>query len=184
MSLETSLIAEVKQKWAEQPMLRPKIGSVKLNISIGMAGRPLERAKSIVVDLTQQEPKQTLAKSTWRNWGIRKDQPVGLTVTIRGARAYELLMRLLHAKDYKIKARSVDRTGNFAFGIDEHIDIPGMDYDPNLGIIGMDVIVQMERNGYRVKKRSYKRNKIGSHHTLSTIETQVFLQDQYGIELI
>lgn len=184
MSLETTTLEEVKSKWVEQPMLRPKIGAVKLNVSIGMAGAPLERAKTIIESLTDQTPKNTLAKSTWRNWGIRKFQPVGVTVTVRGARAYELLMRLLHAKEYKVKSKSIDKTGNFSFGINEHIDIPGMDYDPNLGIIGMDVIVQMERHGYRVKKRGIKRRKIPKSHLITPLETKVFLQDQYGVELI
>ncbi|MHA2251946.1 MAG: 50S ribosomal protein L5 [Candidatus Kariarchaeaceae archaeon] len=183
MSKTTLPTAEYKETWAAQPMLRPKIGSVKLNVSIGSAGTPLDRAKTIVRQLTGQEPVETKAKQTWRNWGIRKFQPVGVKVTIRGEKAYELLMRLFHAKDYKLKQRSIDKSGNFAFGISEHIDIPGMDYDPNLGIIGMDVLIQMERAGYRVKKRSYNKKRIGKHHYISPIETAIFLVDQYGIEV-
>lgn len=184
MTIDNIPIEEFKQKWVEQPMLRPKIGSIKINVSLGIAGDPLERAKTIIKDLTNQVPSNTIAKQTWRSWGIRKGQPVGVTVTVRGKPAYELLMRLFHAKEYKLNHRSIDKTGNFAFGINEHIDIPGMNYDPNLGIIGMDVIVQMERVGYRVKKRSYKRKKIGKSHFLSPVETQVFLSDQYNIDLL
>ncbi|MHA1983215.1 MAG: 50S ribosomal protein L5 [Candidatus Hodarchaeales archaeon] len=177
-------VNEYKDKWTEQPMLRPRIASVKINVSIGMAGDPLERAKTIIRQLTDQEPTETLAKNTWRSFGIRKYQPVGVVVTIRGQRAYELLMRLLHAKDYKIKERSIDRTGNFGFGIGEHIDIPGMNYDPNLGIIGMDVIIQMERVGYRVKNRSYKKRKIGKSHFVTPVETKIFLVENYDVELV
>ncbi len=184
---ETELpIKDYKTKWEEQPMLRPKIGSVKINVSLGMAGAPLERAKTIISSLVgeDQEPTETTAKNTWRSWGIRKHQPVGITVTVRGQRAYELLMRLLHAKEYKIKGRSIDRTGNFAFGIREHIDIPGMGYDPNLGIIGMDVIVQMERIGYRVKRRSYQKKKIGKSHYVTPVETKIFLKEKYDVEIL
>ncbi len=177
-------INEYKTNWDEQPMLRPKIGAVKINVSIGIAGAPLERARTIIKNLTGQEPVETKAKQTWRSWGIRKYQPVGLKITIRGEQAYGLLMRLLHAKDYKIKRKSIDKTGNFAFGINEHIDIPDMDYDPNLGIIGMDVIIQMERAGYRVKKRSYRKQSIGKRHFITSLETEVFLVDQYGIEFL
>ncbi|MHA2403564.1 MAG: 50S ribosomal protein L5 [Candidatus Kariarchaeaceae archaeon] len=186
MSEETLPINEYKQNWKEQPMLRPKIGSVVINVSTGAAGAPLDRdrAKTIVNTITGQQPTETKAKQTWRNWGIRKHQPVGVKVTIRGDPAYELLMRLLHAKEYKLKKRSIDKQGNFAFGIHEHIDIPGLDYDPTLGIIGMDVIVQMERSGYRVKKRSYQQRKMGKKHFVTPVETQIFLVDQYGIEII
>lgn len=184
MSVTELPINEYKEKWAAQPMLRPKIGSVKINVSIGIAGEPLERCKKIIRTLADQEPTETKAKNTWRSWGIRKHQPVGVTVTIRGQKAYDLLMRLFHAKDYKIKERSIDRTGNFGFGIKEHIDIPGMGYDPNLGIIGMDVIVQMDRIGYRVKRRSYKNNKIGKSHFLKPVETKIFLKENYDIDLV
>ncbi|MCY3413782.1 MAG: 50S ribosomal protein L5 [Candidatus Heimdallarchaeota archaeon] len=174
---------EIKKSWEEQPMLRPKIEAVKLNVSLGVAGAPLDRAKQIIKDLTGQEPADTIAKNTWRSWGIRKGQPVGCTVTVRGNPAYELLMRLFHAKDYKLKSRSIDRQGNFGFGIKEHIDIPGMSYDPNLGIIGFDVNVQMSRAGYRVKKRKYKNAKIPKSHTLNPEDTKLFLSENYDIAL-
>jgi len=177
-------IEEYKEKYEAQPMLRPKIGAVKLNVSLGIAGDQLDRAKTIIENIAGQTPTETFAKETWRSWGIRKGQPVGVTVTVRGAEAYELLMRLFHAKDYKLKSRSIDRQGNFGFGIQEHIDIPGQQYDPNLGIIGLDVLVQMERAGYRVKRRKYKPKKLGAEHIVSPEETRIFLRDKYDIELV
>lgn len=176
-------IEEYKEKYAAQPMLRPRIGAVKLNVSLGSAGSDLDRAKEIIESIAGQPPAETRAKETWRSWGIRKGQPVGCTVTVRGEEAYELLMRLFHAKDYKLNPRSIDKLGNFGFGIQEHIDIPGEQYDPNLGIIGFDVIVQMERAGYRVKRRKYRQKKIGQDHKLTAEETRVFLKDKYDIEL-
>ena len=177
-------IEEYDKKYAEQPMLRPKIAAVKLNVSLGVSGDPLDRAKTIIENIANQTPVETYAKDTWRSWGIRKGQPVGVTVTVRGAEAYELLMRLFHAKDYKLKSKSIDRQGNFGFGIREHIDIPGQNYDPNLGIIGFDVLVQMERAGYRVKKRKYRPKSLGRHHTMTPDETRAFLKKQYDIELL
>ncbi len=179
-------IEALKKKWEEQPMLRPKIESVKVNVSLGVAGPPLQRAKTIIRNITGQEPADTIAKNTWRAWGVRKGQPMGCTVTIRGNHAYEMLMRFFHAKNYQLKERSIDRQGNFGFGITEHIDIPGegADYDPNLGIIGMDVTVQMSRAGYRVKKRKYRTAKVGRKHTLTPEDTKAWLVDKYDIELI
>ena len=182
--MSQELVNEYKQTYSEQPMLRPKIGSVKLNCSLGLAGAPLERAKTIIRNIAKQEPVETFAKQTWRSWGIRKGQEVGVTVTVRGKPAYELLLRLLHAKVYRLKRSSIDQQGNFGFGISEHIDIPDQNYDPNLGIIGFDVIVQMERAGYRVKKRKYRKNNIGKNQTLTPLETELFLIENYGVELI
>jgi large subunit ribosomal protein L5 len=179
--IEELPIEEYKEKWAQQPMLRPKIGAVKLNCSVGMAGDPLDRAKTIIRNIAKQEPSETFAKQTWRSWGIRKGQPVGVTVTVRGERAYELLMYLFHAKVYQLNSRSIDKQGNFGFGISEHIDIPEQSYDPNLGIIGFDVNVQMERVGYRVKRRKYRQKKMGQNQVMTPIETMVFLKDSYDI---
>lgn len=185
MSEQATLpVEEYKQKYLEQPMLRPKIAALIINVSLGVSGDPIVRAKSIVRTLTNQEPVETIAKQTWRSFGVRKHQPVGIKVTLRGQPAYDLLLRLIHAKDYKLNQRSIDRFGNFGFGIREHIDIPGMSYEPTLGIIGMDVIIQMERLGYRVKKRSYRRASIGKHHYVSPVETRIFLQENYGVTFI
>ncbi len=176
-----SNLQEFKKRWEEQPMLRPRISSVIINVSLGVAGEPLERAKTIIRDLTGQEPVDTYAKTTWRSFGIRKGQPVGCKVTVTKDRAYELLMRLFHSREYKLKYSSIDRTGNFAFGLREHIDIPGMKYDPNLGIIGMDVIVQMERAGYRVKRRKIRPGKIGKEHQLTPEEVRAWLEENYQL---
>ena len=92
-------------------------------------------------------------------------------------------MRLFHAKEYKLNFRSIDKTGNFGFGLSEHIDIPGMTYDPKLGIIGMNVVVQMDRAGYRVKKRKYRRSKVGTRQKLLPEETRAWLSDKYGIQI-
>lgn len=180
---KTLTIEEYKAIWADQPMLRPRIGSVKINISVGDAGQILENAKVILESITGRKPAETSAKNTWRAWGIRKGQAVGCIVTMRGQPAYELLMRLFHAKEYKLPFRSIDKTGNFSFGLSEHIDIPGMIYDPKLGIIGMNIIVQMDRAGYRVKKRKYLRSKVGNKQRLHPEETQAWLQDQYGLQV-
>ncbi len=177
-------ILEAKKKeWAEQPMLRPRIGAIKINMSLGVAGDPLNRGKKILEDITGQKPVETYAKNTWRKWGIRRGQAVGAKVTVRGPKAYELLMKLFHAKGYKLPSTAFDKQGNFGFGIEEHIDIPGQKYTPGMGIIGFNVGVQMERAGYRVKQRKYLRNKIPSHHHVSREDSIAFLIENYDIDI-
>ena len=179
----TSLIKTKEKEWKAQPMLRPKIGSIKINMSLGKSGNALTRGIKILEDLTGQKPVEVTAKLTWRKWGIRKGQSVGAKVTVRGASAYKLLMRLFHAKNYKLNRNSIDGQGNFSFGINEHIDIPDMKYDPNLGIIGFNVVIQMERAGYRVKRRKYLRTSLPKKHHVSPEDSIVFLTSKYLIEI-
>jgi large subunit ribosomal protein L5 len=179
-----SIIEEKKAKWSEQPMLRPKIGAVQINMSLGKAGDPLTNGMKILEEITRQKPVETYSKQTWRKWGIRKGQPVGAKVTIRGKEAYELLMRLFHAKGYQLKGTSFDKQGNFGFGIVEHIDIPGMQYQPGMGIVGFDVNVQMVRAGYRVKDRKVGNSKLPTKQFLDREDTMAFLIDEYKINIV
>ena len=77
------------------------------------------------------------------------DEPIGVSVTVRGEDAKELLKRLFEAKGNQVKGRSFDNFGNYSFGINEHIDIPGVKYDPKVGIMGLGVSVTLTRPGYR-----------------------------------
>ena len=98
-------------------------------------------------------------------------------------RAEELLRKGLAAVRNRINPHSFDRVGNFAFGIREHIDIPGQRYDPSLGIIGMDVMVTVERPGYRVARRRRARSKVGMGHRVAREESIEFIKSRFGVEV-
>ncbi|MEM0353522.1 MAG: 50S ribosomal protein L5, partial [Archaeoglobaceae archaeon] len=66
--------------------------------------------------------------------------------------------------------------GNFSFGIQEHIDLPGVEYDPDIGVFGMDVCVSLKRRGYRVAERRIARAKVGSKHRITKEETIRWLE--------
>ncbi|HDN01701.1 MAG TPA: 50S ribosomal protein L5, partial [Candidatus Bathyarchaeota archaeon] len=78
---------------------------------------------------------------------------------------------------------SFDKNGNFGFGIEEHIDIPGMKYDPEIGIYGMNVYVTLERPGYRVKRRRIKKHKIGPKHRITRDEAIIFAEEVLGFKV-
>lgn len=86
--------------------------------------------------------------------------------------------------DNKVSRKSFDVHGNFAFGIKEHIEIPGVKYDPEIGIFGMDVCVSLTRPGYRVKERRIGKAKVGSKHVLTPEEAIVFVKDNFGVEVV
>jgi len=112
-----------------------------------------------------------------------KKEPIACVVTLRGEKAREFLSRAFQAVDNRISKSSLDRYGNFSFGIKEHIDIPGTKYSPELGIIGMDVSVVLERPGFRVKRRRRSRSKVGSEHLLSPDEVISFIKEEFNVEV-
>lgn len=173
------LINRIWDKYKERyknPMRIPRIYSVVINCSLGESGEPLERARKILEELTDRKLMLLRAKKTIRPFGIHKNQAIGWKVTLRGEQAYAFLRRVLKVYDNTLWSNAIDNNGNFSFGIDEHIKIPGVKYDPKLGTIGFDVCVSMERPGYRVKRRRLRRSKIPSRHRLTKEDTKIFLE--------
>jgi len=175
---------EVLKRWEENPMLKPRIGKVTVNISVGKSGVPLENASKILETLTGQRPCQRKAKKTIRDFGIRKGEPIACMVTLRRERAIDFLKRALQAKNNQLRKESFDKFGNVSFGIKEHIEIPGVKYIPELGIYGMDVSVSIERPGYRVKRRRVKRSKVGRSHMVSREEAIAFLKNEFDVQVV
>lgn len=161
-----------------------RIAKVTVNVGVGESGEKLAKAESIVEMLTGQKPVRTIAKKTIQPFGIRKKQPIGVKVTMCGKNKYEFLKKAFDAVEYRIKAKSFDAHGNFSFGIKEHIDFPGVKYDPNIGIFGMDVCVELERPGYRVKRRKIKNTKIGKKHRITREEAMEYIKSKFGVEIV
>jgi large subunit ribosomal protein L5 len=172
------------KKWEEQPMLKPRIEKVVINLNVGKSGEPLEKATRVLKELTGQTPVKKNARSTIRDFGIRKGEPIACTVTLRKQRAIDFLKKVLPVIDNKISRSSFDRQGNFAFGIKEHIEIAGVKYDPDVGIFGMDVCVTVNRPGQRVKIRRKEKTHVGHSHVLTPEESVVFIRQTLGVEIV
>lgn len=168
----------------ENPMRQIRIGKVVINIGVGKSGEPLEKAKRVIEELTGQKPSARNAKKTIRDFGIHKGEPIAAVVTLRGNNAVDILKRLLAAKNNQIKRSSFDDNGNVSFGIREHIDIPGMKYNPDIGIVGMDVSIALERPGYRVARRYRRRCKIGKKHRINKEDAIAFFKDALKVEVV
>ena len=168
---------------AENPMLKPRIEKVTVNMSVGQSGKPLEQAATILQQLTNQKPSRRQAKKTIREFGIRKGESVACIVTLRKEKAEEFLRKALQAVDNKLSKYCFDRQGNFSFGIKEHIDIPGTKYVPELGIHGMDISVSLGRAGYRVKRRHRVKSQVGKDHLLTADEAVLFIKDEFDVEI-
>ncbi|MCW3982062.1 MAG: 50S ribosomal protein L5 [Candidatus Bathyarchaeota archaeon] len=171
------------KQWQETPMLKPRIQKVTVNISVGQSGAPLEKATKILEELTGQRPVKRKAKRTLRDFGIRQGEPVACLVTLRKEKASRFLARALQAIDNRIPKKSFDRSGNFSFGIREHIEIPDTRYTPELGIFGMNVSVDLGRAGYRVSRRRRTKSDVGSKHLLTPDEAIEFMRDATEVEI-
>jgi large subunit ribosomal protein L5 len=158
------------------------IDKVVINMGVGESGERLKKAAKLLEELTGQKPATTFAEKTIKNFGIRKGEAIGVKVTLRGNKAEEFLKKALSVHEYQLRRRQVN-AGEFSFGIHEHIDLPGVNYDPDVGIFGMDVSVSLRRRGYRVKRRRISRSKIGRNHVVTEDETIDFLKNM-GVEVV
>jgi large subunit ribosomal protein L5 len=111
---------------------------------------------------------------------MAKGRPIGAKATLRGAEAMELLRRLLKANENKLKPSQFDKTGNFSFGVHEYINIHGIKYDPEIGILGMDVCVSLIRPGFRVKRRKMKPSRIGKSHLIRKEDAMRWAEKELG----
>lgn len=174
---------EIRKMWEENPSLKPRIEKVVVNICVGKSGEPLEKASKVLKELTGQTPCKRNAKKTIRDFGIRRGEPIACIVTLRKQKAMDFLKKALHVVNNKLSRNCFDRNGNFAFGIKEHIELPGVKYDPEIGIFGMDICVSLARPGYRVKYRRRAKARVGSRHRLTPEEAMVFVKDTLGVEI-
>jgi large subunit ribosomal protein L5 len=159
------------------------IEKVVVNVGVGAEPDKMKRALEVIKQLTGKKPTKTHGKGRIPDWGVRPGLELGIKVTLRGKEAMDFLKKVLPANDNKIKARSFDKEGNFAFGIKEHIDIPGVKYDPKLGIIGFDVLVALKKRGYRVKYRKIEKRKVGQNQRVSKEEAMEFVKT-LGVEIL
>jgi len=173
----------VHKKWLMNPMLKPRLEKVTVNMAVGKSGDPLEKAAKVLEQLTGQKPCRRKAKKTVRDFGIRKGESITCLVTLRKERAREFLKKAFEAVDNKISTERFDRLGNFSFGIKEHIDIPRTRYVPELGIHGMDVCVTLSRPGQRVKRRHHAKSRLGSKQLLTPEEARLFIKEEFGVEI-
>jgi len=174
---------EIHERRQKNPMLKPRIERVTVNMCVGRSGEPLEKAAKILEQLTGQRPCKRKAKKTIRDFGIRKGEPIACLVTLRGEKAKSFLVRAFQAVDNKLSEDHFDRYGNFSFGIKEHIEISGTKYIPELGIYGMDVCITLGKPGYRVKRRHRAKSEVGASHLLAHEEGILFIKEEFGVEV-
>src|SRR3989344_4190802 len=160
-------------------MIEIRIEKITLNIGCGTE-TPLDVAKQILERIS--ESKVVITKTKKRTtFNVPKNKAIGCKTTIRKS-MNEFLKRMLAARENRLKESNFDNSGNFSFGIKEYIDIPKMEYDPKLGVLGLDVCVTLERPGYRVKRKKIFK-KLGKNHTIKKEDAMKYVQEKFGTTL-
>jgi large subunit ribosomal protein L5 len=132
------------------PMRAPRILKVTVNMGVGDAkqdSKMLDAASEQLATITGQRPNVRRARKSIAQFKVREGMPVGVAVTLRGARGYEFLDRLMSVaipriRDFRgLNPRSFDGRGNYSMGVREQIIFPEVDYDEVDQVRGLDITI-------------------------------------------
>ena len=147
---ESKIKADLIKKFAyKNSMMAPKLEKIVLNMGLGEAVNDRKIVDKAVEEMTAiagQKALPTIAKNSIAGFKLREEMAIGSKVTLRGARMYEFLDRLVNIampriRDFRgISPKSFDGRGNYAMGIKEHIIFPEIDYDKVDKMRGMDIV--------------------------------------------
>ncbi|MBS3817181.1 MAG: 50S ribosomal protein L5 [Candidatus Thermoplasmatota archaeon] len=164
-------------------MREPRLVKSVVNIGVGEGGEKLRKGFEVLEMLTDQEPVETLAKTTNAEFGIREGQPIGCKVTLRGEKAYDFLEKAFWVKENQLPEKCIDHHGNLNFGIDDYTDFKEETYDPEIGVFGMDISIVIGRKGLRINKRKKQQKSIPEEHKMTKEEAIQFLKEEFDLEV-
>jgi len=142
--------ALIKEFGYSNVMQVPRLEKIVLNIGLGEAlqnPRALDSASQDIAVISGQKPIVTRAKRSIANFKVRQGNPIGVTVTVRGERMYELLDRMVNAalpriRDFRgVSSEAFDGRGNFSLGVREQLIFPEIDYDKVDRIRGLQMTI-------------------------------------------
>lgn len=165
------------------PMREIKIEKVVLNIGCAGDLPKIEKSKKLLESLTNRKPVITLSKKR-STFGIAKGKPVGVKVTLRNKQAEDFLKLALQALENKLNSSQIDSQGNFSIGIKEYIDLPNVRYQHEIGMLGLDVTVALERPGFRIQRRRIQKRRIPRKHKINKDEVINWLKEKFGVEIV
>ena len=159
------------------------VDKVVVHMGVGEGGDKLSKAVDLMRQITGNSPVRSNAKKTNPTFGIRKGSPISCKVTLRGKKAGDFLETALKIIEQRVSSGQIDRQGNFSFGIEEHTDFPGMSYDPQIGIYGMDINVVLARRGIRITRRHIEQRRLPMKQKVAPEDSLAFLKSRFNVEV-
>ncbi len=161
---------------SENPMRNIKLEKVVL--SCGAKDQDLEKARKLLEHLSKRKAQIIASRKRIPDFDVRPGLEVGARVTLRGKEATDLLKQLLGAIDNKLKKKQLS-SNHFSFGIEEYIEIPGMEYKREIGIRGLNVTVVFARAGLRIKRKKIKSGRIPKKQHISEEEIISYMEKEF-----
>ena len=154
----------------------------KIILGVGGTAEKLEKGVKLLKFLTNRNPSKTKSSKRIPELGVRPGLFVGAIVTIR-KEIEGILKRLLSSLDNTLKKSQVAENG-FSFGVKEYIEIPGVEYQRDIGIMGFDVTIVFKRTGRRVVLKKIKRGRIPKRHRISSEEIIKFMEEKFNTRFV
>ena len=154
----------------------------KVVLSEGGKAEKAEKEAKLLQIITGKKAVVVKAKRRVPAFDVRPGLEIGSKVTIRKD-TEPLLKRLLAAVNNKLDKKKIE-TNHFSFGIEEYIEIPGVEYQRELGVLGLNVSVVFSRKGKRVGLRKIKQGKVSKKQDVSKEEIINFMKQNYNLEVI
>lgn len=154
----------------------------KVVLNIGGTGDKLERGVKLIQIISGKKPVKVKATQRIPTWGVRPGLEVGTKVTLRGKEAAKILAKLLPAINNTLKEKAI-RTNTVSFGIHEYIEIPGVEYIREVGIMGFEVTAVFSRAGKRVERKKVKAGK-GRRLDITPEEIETFMIDKFKTKVL
>ncbi len=160
-----------------------RIEKVTLNIGTGKSQDQLEKGVQLLGLITGKKPIKTVTQKRIPGWGLRPGLPIGCKITLRNDDAKEVIKRMVEAKDFVLKNNNFDKNGSISFGLSEYIDIPGLKYNPEIGTMGLQICITLQRPGFRVKYRKIQKKKVPPKHRVTKEEAIDYLSKNFKVKM-
>ena len=149
----------------------------KVVLSIGGTGDYLAKGHKLLGIITGRKPTKTTSRKRIPGFGVRPGLETGTVVTIRKD-SKEILKKMLLAVENTLRKKQISEN-NFSFGVQEYIEIPGIEYHRDIGIMGLDVTVVFKRSGRRVRLKKIKSGKIPKRQVITPEEIIKFMEENF-----
>ena len=173
--------AEKSEKKGQANPMRDVIME-KVVLSIGGSGDSLEKGFKLIKLLSGRNPAKMISTKRIPSLGVRPKLEVGAVVTVR-KNLHDFLKKMLTATDNTLKRKQISEN-SFSFGVKEYIEIPGIEYQRDIGIRGLDVTVTFKRAGKRIKLKKIKMGKVPKKQNVSKGEIIKFMEENFKTKFV